>query len=270
MTVLDPHLDIDQVSAAVDGERDPAVAAHLLTCLACRAQVDTWRRALSGLSRLPVPPLDSEAAIAAALATRAPSGQSVSSGLAAPASRGRRPLRAPGGVAAVVVLVVLVAAALVGAHALGRSPHGSSSSSATKATGAGASASGAPGSRARAAAGSSAGTRSTLPVDHRVAGAAGGSATSPAVFADTAELAAQLRRVVSVEQSGLVGPATPCLRQARQAAATAAVTALSPSYAEAVRLAGVGGQVFVFPRAGGYLAVVVRTPTCTLLATVAV
>ncbi len=50
MTVLDPHLDAEALSAAVDGPVDDCTRAHLATCPACRRQLRVWTDALSSVT----------------------------------------------------------------------------------------------------------------------------------------------------------------------------------------------------------------------------
>jgi hypothetical protein len=265
MTMLDPHLDVDQLSAAVDGDRDPAVAAHLLTCLSCREQVDAWSRALAPLRDLPAAPPDVEGMIEVALAgwTAAPGRPSVVTPLPARPARPHRwrHLRPPPALAAALVGIVLLAAAVLGVHAAGG---GSSSSSASK------SSSGAlqaaprlqvPSATSTGAASSSAPTST-------------GAATPRSALsslAGTAALAAQLRRVTAAPGATKgAAPDTPCLSQARRLATVSpAVADASPSFTEAIRLADVDDQVFVFAGAQHQqVALVLRLGTCALLTTV--
>jgi hypothetical protein len=332
MTLLEPHLDVDQLSAAVDGTRDPAVAAHMLVCLACRHQVDAWRRSLAPLRTLPAPPADVDpvrAALAAWSPARleGPRGESsgagssaagsagtgsaragssgagssgagssgtgssaagslgvavTSAGMAAARRRHRtarlRRLQPPAGVAAALIAVVLVAAAVIGIRAGGSS---SSSSSSSPSGGSKSSSAAAPAPQA-ATAPRAAPRREAVSGLEPASGltTSGASAAVPAPpsgraagaapsFAGTAQLAAELRRVVGSRPAASVKAGTPCRRQAgADAAKVPAVTNTTPTFSETVRLVGVPSQVFVFALAHGHMAVVVRSSTCSLLATV--
>lgn len=48
--MLEPHLDAEQLSAAVDGDADEGVRDHLDACAACRRQLDTWKETLGTLA----------------------------------------------------------------------------------------------------------------------------------------------------------------------------------------------------------------------------
>jgi hypothetical protein len=308
MTLLDPHLDLDQVSAAVDGEREPAVAAHLLVCLACRQQVDTWRATLGSLRDLPTAPdVDADVAVARAMATWTPvvadapslpaspvpepaaggspslpasrvpepaaggspaggpdrrrSAPTARPGTAPPgsarkgASRWLR-LRPPPGVAAAAMIVVLLAGAVIGVSRLSHGQDDDKSSASATA--------------AQPAAGFA---------------AAPTSASGSPSFTQTAQLAAQLRRLAgpaganthatgapggaSAGATSSAAPSAPCLRQVKRIALTQRIGGGdAPYFDETVRLEGIPSQVFAFAGAQGPVALVVRSRTCSLLATV--
>ncbi len=256
MTMIDPHLDVDQLSAAVDGEQDAAVSAHLLACLACREQLTTWQTALGRLDELDrssSPTLVDDTVDAAMAAWTPP--------LRRPGLRDRFSTR---GVAAVAAIVVAIAAAGFGLSRIS----GDSSSKATATSSRAA-------SRAKPTAGGPAG------------GSAGaGSATSPhstahattpasgprIVAADRASLTAQLRHAVPAAAG--VAPSSrtatpPCLRAARRIEAGAGTATTRPlAYDAPVDYAGANGRVFVFARPGGHTAIVLRSVSCILVATV--
>lgn len=48
--MLEPHLDAEQLSAAVDGDADEGVRNHLDACAACRRQLDVWKETLGALA----------------------------------------------------------------------------------------------------------------------------------------------------------------------------------------------------------------------------
>jgi hypothetical protein len=292
MTLLDPHLDLDQVSAAVDGEREPAVAAHLLVCLACRQQVDTWRATLGSLRDLPTAPdVDADVAVARAMATWTPvaadapslpaspvpepaaggspaggpdrrrSAPTARPGTAPPgsarkgASRWLR-LRPPPGVAAAAMIVVLLAGAVIGVSRLSHGQDDDKSSASATA--------------AQPAAGFA---------------AAPTSASGSPSFTQTAQLAAQLRRLAGPAGANTHATSAPggasagatssaassahCLRQVKRIALTQRIGGGdAPYFDETVRLEGIPSQVFAFAGAQGPVALVVRSRTCSLLATV--
>ena len=174
--------------------------------------------------------------------------------------------------------VVLAAAAFVGIKTLGTSgspstsasrPVSAGSAAPPRATPAGAQATpSAPPSTAAGAASSSATAGSSS------ATAAGGRAGAVVpTFAGPAQLAATLRRTVPArlpQAATPAGAASRCLAPAeRIATRDPRVARASVSFTEAVVLTGVPGQVFVFPGRQGRVAVVVRSGTCSLLATVA-
>jgi hypothetical protein len=348
MTLLEPHLDVEQLSAAVDGTRDPAVAAHMLVCLGCRQQVDTWRQTLAPLRALPVLPAGADPVAAAMVAwspvhgddvgaepagaqpagaqpagaqpagaqpagaqpagaqpvgaqpvgaqpaVMAPSGTerseaaplgvtsrapapvgAISEALdAMPPRRHRnarlRRLQPPAGVAAALVAVVLVAAAVIGIRAGGSGPSSGASKSSSGAV-ARKSAAPARSTPAPAALGldpSSGSVSAPVAAPAPVASSAAATGPSPS-FTGTAQLATELRHVMSARPAASVKANTPCWHQARlDAAKVPAVTTTSPTFTETVTLVGVPGQVFVFALTHGLVAVVVRSSTCSLLATV--
>jgi hypothetical protein len=258
MTLLDPHLDVDQVSAAVDGERDAATAAHILVCVACREQVEAWRRTLAPLRDLPTS-AQADVAIAAAMAAWAPAVP------VAPPVAARRRWRVPPSAVAAAVLVVLVAASIVGLR------HGSgptSSASATRAAGPSGAGSvvapgpdvGSTGSGGTGSGGTSSGGRSPSTGGGRPTGS---TVTDLGSVAGPAQLVTDLRRDVPTAGSPVAaGSHAPCQRAAARLEPGKAV------YEAPVRLAGVDSQVFAFATSGGYLALVLRDPTCLLFATV--
>lgn len=231
MTTLDPHLDLDQLSAAVDGTGDGAVASHLSSCLSCRQQVTTWRSALAQVRDLPTVP-DPEPAVEAALSVwdeLAAEGDQDPAPVPANVVRLRPPRAAAGRrwwlrtrlkpLAASVAVVCVAVAGFFGLGQLLGPGHGSSSAPVASA---------APALRA--------GTTSTLVAD--------------------------LRSVV--HQNGTLAGTPPCWRQAGRIAAKQ--SAGPARYSAPVVLSGVAGEVIVFADGDQYLALVLRSPTCALLA----
>jgi hypothetical protein len=271
MTMLDPHLDVDQLSAAVDGAQDPATSAHLLTCLACREQVDVWRRSLGELKDLatvddqPAP----DDAIAAALAEwRAPITP------LAPA-RTRRQRRWPSVqlVAAAAVIVVVFG----GVFALAKL--GGSSGDSSSASSGGASAT-AQAPVQHAGVGTSTKGAGTPTKRNQAGGSTGASASASGSqpdngsatfgFASKATLASHLKAYTRSHGSSSGVPAsTPCLKAAKTAAVRVAATAsggpAAPAYLVPVEYRGVGSRAFVFDRTGGYVAFVLTDTTCALV-----
>lgn len=160
MTMLDPHLDVEQLSAAVDGLADGGVEAHLESCAACRRQLDTWRIVVASLTQAAredrLGADVTEQALAAALGAAAAgvpaAGVPAAAGVAtAPAARlapepsgvvaierGRRPpaeRRRRLRTAAAAVIGTAAAAGLI-ALAVTNLPHGSSSASRISSAGA--------------------------------------------------------------------------------------------------------------------------------------
>jgi hypothetical protein len=166
-------------------------------------------------------------------------------------------------VTAAAVLVVLIAAAVVGIGHLGGSGQGGSTSS-SAASALPPTAQHAMAARPDVGAGSAAGTSSSTrdPLS--------GQSSLPTInVAGKGQLAAQLRRVAPAGSTSRVAAPAPCLRQATGLAGRDRDAGVGgPYFDEDVRYAGVAGRVFVFAGAHGPVAVVVGARTCSLLATV--
>ncbi|HEY1733134.1 MAG TPA: hypothetical protein VGG23_01720, partial [Acidimicrobiales bacterium] len=273
--------------AAVDGEPDAAVAAHLLVCLSCREQVGAWKRSLGQLSRLgavddlaserraetgrglepdggsePGRGLQSRRGLGAGRGAgrlrvvgsrrdgsgRAPVDRAVAVAMEAwrPPARTRRSLPLMP-VAAAVAVIVLVAAVVVGVTV---SRSGSGASSATA---------------------GSAGSASQETQRHASAAAGAPSATSAVMQAGgRAALVTDLRRVVPpAAGQASVASTTPCFHAAQVVEARApAAGSTAPAYQSPVVFEGITGRVYVFAGSAGYVALVLRSGSCALLATV--
>jgi hypothetical protein len=268
MTMLDPHLDVDQLSAAVDGDQDAAASAHLLACLSCREQVRAWQQSLGQLKDL------------AEVTSPVPAGEAVEVAMA----QWRPPVRVGrwrhiGPIAAAVAAVILVAGGIVvlGRHAgngAGSTSAGMASRPAhtvPRATGA-SGVSGEKGVPGAGASGTSAG-KATFGTGK----AARERSEAPLVAADRAALAADLRSDVrSGSVPARVPASTPCLAAARAIAAKSlASTSAAAAFEESVHFKGIVGRVFLFRGAvgsgrashngGGYVAFVVRDKSCSLV-----
>jgi anti-sigma factor RsiW len=263
MTMLEPHLDVDQLSAAVDGDQDAAVSAHLLTCLACREQVTTWQRSLGQLEALataPAPGSADETVEVAMMAWRRP-------------VRDRRHHHL-GSIAAAVAAAVVIAGGIIGLAHLA----GSGSASTSSASSGGPSRATVPGAVASAGASGTSGSSATS--RKSASGGSGGTASAPhasstssgLVAADGAALVADLRR--DVRRGSIPAPvpaSTPCLGTARSIEGGGAASApTKASFETPVELAGVDGRVFLFRRGGGYVALVLHDRSCSLVATLSV
>jgi hypothetical protein len=253
MTMLDPHLDVDQLSAAVDGERDAAVAAHLLTCLSCREQVATWQRSLGQLKTIDNPPSSGsiDRAVEAAMAAWP--------GLPAPRRRRHLSLKPLKSIAAAAAVLVVLSAGIYG---LSQVHEGSSDSSASSGAGV-----------ARPATPHKATQKTPPPVPGGVAGGSGGgsepsAAAGTIVAGDKHTLAVELRRLVP--PGAPVKRATPCYGAARvvETAAVRSSADVPPALQVPVDFEHVPGRAFVFARGDAYVAYVLSTASCSLVATV--
>ena len=267
MTMLDPHLDVDQLSAAVDGERDAAVAAHLLHCATCREQVETWKRSLGQLRALDTGPSPeakpaADRALAKAMAE-----------LPRTAKRDRRRMSFMS-IAASVAAVFLVAAVVVGIVEAGGGGGGSASSGG--ASSGGAASIGAPSHGAGSAGGGESasgaggsGQRSTAGKAATSGGTAASGTLAPLAAGDKSILTSELRRLVKSHGPSRVPARTPCDHKAKRLAA-ARVTGPTPATLTVpVTYQGLRGRVFVFSHGRRYVAFVLRSTSCDLLTTVA-
>jgi anti-sigma factor RsiW len=274
MTILDPHLDVDQLSAAVDGERDAAVSAHLLTCLSCRAQVRTWQQSLGPLCELASatsPYSTDEMVDAAMVAWRPP-----------PPVRRYERLKP---IAAAITVVVLIAGGIFGLSRLAGGNESSSTSSAGGPQDVVRHPKSSPGSDGAAGTSASGGTSASAGTPTR-AGTSGSSGTSggraPTLVAgDRATLASDLKRDIRTSSVPTTVPTgTPCLRAARSLAAKSPAARVddfaagrsstrtgSPQavFEVPVELRGVHARVFLFGGRAGYIAFVLSDGSCSLV-----
>jgi hypothetical protein len=145
VTLLDPHLEPEALSAALDGDDDPGARAHLDTCSVCRERLQSWATVLGalrfGAGADHLSDEDADRILATALAS-VPSA-SVPSATADPAVAGEGPVRARrGGPApwrklAVTAGVGVAAAGLVAVGVVGLRHLGSVSSASSSASPAG-------------------------------------------------------------------------------------------------------------------------------------
>lgn len=272
MTMLDPHLDIDQLSAAVDGLTDEATSAHLATCLACQEQVEVWRRTLGQLKDLAT--VDAPApddAIATALAEWTPPSAApapatpVTSISTARATRRRwRPSAQLISAVAAVVVVFGIGIALV--HSGGG---GSSKSSGAATSSVGSPTAGTSGTSSSSTGAASGGSSSSNGSAGTVRGATTHATGTPISTSRRAVLSADLKRYTATNAKRPVAASTPCLKDAKAAAVRDAVAAaggpVAPSYLVPVTYKGVQSQAFVFTRSVGYVAFVLKDDTCGLV-----
>jgi hypothetical protein len=268
MTMLDPHLDVDQLSAAVDGDRDAAISAHLLVCLSCREQVRTWQRSLGQLKDLAeaTSPDSTDEMVEVAMTAWRP-----------PASARRH--RSVAAIAAAVAAVVLVGAGIYGLGRLAGTSGSASTSSAGAATGRPANS--VPGAVAASGTSASAGGTGAGPRNPHGTSGSGGRATPAStnsgarlVVGDRARLAADLKREVRTKAvPAKVSAATPCLGAARSIATGSPLARTSspstgtpkPIFEQPVELGGTAGRVFLFGGKAGYVAFVLSDGSCSLV-----
>lgn len=234
MTVLDPHLDAYQLSAAVDGEADATVAGHLAGCPTCRGEVASWKHRLGTLAT-PVAGGSADDAIAAALEAIEPAGAVVPRRRLAGA-----PARVVKIAAAVAIVAVVASGLLVGLrhHPSGTAAADHSAASRLNRASVAEPAAGAP---AIAGAGSSAEGL--------------GSVSSPAA------LVGDLRsRLPSKAAAALVPSTARCLASAERLDGSPA----HPGFEASLRFEGHAGEVFVFRDAGRYVAWVLATDCSSL------
>jgi hypothetical protein len=249
-----PHLDDDGLSAVLDGLGDPGETEHARDCVECQDRLAQWDAARK-LVGTPVPPAPEDvrrAAIAAATHAATPS-------RSAPVPLFRRPglARSVTGIAAALLIAGVAYAA---AH---NSNHGSAKSTAATRP---------PGhaSTATSAANSSGGAAGSVSgISNGPAGASSsrpgislGSFTSPQPL--VAALKQQLVRPASLSPNAVASPLPACDAQA----ATAAHNPRSgPILSEPLTYANTPAQVYVYPRPGGDVAVVMSGSHCQLLTT---
>ncbi len=289
MTLLDRHLGVEALSAALDGGTDPVAVAHLEACPTCRERLATWAAVVGSLRSTAAGSLDAGradrivaaalASVPAELASVPPAPAELASVLPAPAAADR-PERARRGVPAPwrgllvtagagVAAVGLVALAVVGLRHLG--PGSSASSSAAPAG------QPAPGGHtaASAAGGSVSAGRASAGPERSASPAAASPAAALRPAADARDLRLELRsrlgsgpgagslRVTGGSSGTAVGSGVlaACLPAASRRSAPGAGR---PVLAATVRLAGEPAEVYVYPDGHTWEAQVLSRPCAPL------
>jgi hypothetical protein len=253
---MNPHLDDEALSAALDGYASNTEQAHLAVCPSCRGQLEGLRE-VSELIAVPVTPPPADV-VSQALATAVAAGPG-SAGLV----RSDRHRPRLGYLVAAAAVVVVVGA---GVAAIVRSGSGSSAKTATGSTGRTALAP-APLSTATGGAtgdGSPAAGRSpssSVPI------AAGSPTVGLGSYSDAAVLAPVLRRLMAGAPPGAMSaPAgSPCQEVA--AAAAQLPRSSVPRLTAGLEWQGQPAVALVYDRGGalGPLAVIVSAPGCAVL-----
>ena len=251
-----PHLDDEALSAAFDGEATAAERAHLSTCPACRARLESLAPVARAVGQPvpPPPPEDIDRAVARAVQAAAGAARGGADIPGTPARRRGRWLAPAAGVAAAVLIVAGVAALL------GRSSRSESR------------------------------TTSALAPQATAAGPSFNSpASSPAVTppgdlgnqSDAAAVAALVRAAVppgaarSFSPTAANGagasitgapPAVVCQGRALAASGLAGDSSAALRYQARLVWRGQPAAVVVFARSGGLTGVIVRIADCSVLA----